>query len=346
MKEHQMPFVSVIIPCRNEGDFIARCVGSIFACNYPKDSFEVIVVDGMSTDNTRSEIADLQKTNEYLKLYDNPQKIVPTAMNIGICNSKGNVIIRVDGHAEVPQDFIARNIEKLQSHPEAWCVGGPIESISASYVGKAIAAAMSSASGVGNAMFRLGNFEGYVDTIAFGAYWRWVFDRIGMFDEELVRNQDDELNYRIILNGGKIFMTPTIHSTYYTRSNIGKLWRQYFQYGFWRIRTMQKHKRPATIRQIVPLALVLSLLLLFLGGFVWKLFWWGLLSELFLYMVVLLLGAFDVYRRSKASFALLAPLVFIILHFAYGFGCIWGIIRFILLRGKGMAKPVEMRMSR
>ncbi|OHB55233.1 MAG: hypothetical protein A2Y07_11065 [Planctomycetes bacterium GWF2_50_10] len=344
--EQPKPFVSVIVPCRNEGDFIARCVCSILVCDYPKDRFEVIVVDGMSTDDTRFEISQLQKSHPNLKLYDNPERIVPTAMNIGISNSKGEVIIRVDGHAEVPPNFIAQNISKLQAHPEAWCVGGAIDSISDTYVGKAIAVAMSSRFGVGNAMFRLGNYEGYVDTIAFGAYHRWVFDKIGTFDEELVRNQDDELNYRLIKEGGKILMSPSIHSKYYTRTSLSKLWRQYFQYGFWRIRTMQKHRRPATLRQMVPLLLVLSMLSLLIGGAFFRPVLLLLMSEIFLYLLLLVAGIVDVSRKAGVSYGLLSPIVFIILHFGYGFGSLWGIMRFILLKGKGMPKASAHKLSR
>jgi len=344
--ETQFPFVTIIIPCRNEADFIERCITSVLACQYPLDRLEVLAVDGMSNNQTRDIILTICKKDSRLELLDNPQKIVPTAMNIGIRHAKGDIIIRIDGHAEVPNDFISRNVAKLTAHQEAWCVGGPIKSVSPNYIGNAIAAAMSSPCGVGNAMFRLGNFEGYVDTIAFGAYWRWVFDKIGMFDEELVRNQDDELNYRLILHGGKILMTPDIHSTYFTRSSLKKLWRQYFQYGFWRIRTMQKHKRPATLRQAVPLLLVTSLLGLSLAGLAFRPLWWLVAIEVLLYICVLALGTLDVGRKSGIKYALAAPLIFVILHFAYGLGGLWGIIRFILLAGRGMAKPEKMKLSR
>lgn len=342
----EKPFVSVIIPCRNEADFIERCVRSVLACDYPHEKIEVLVVDGMSNDTTRDIIASMSKTDERINLIDNPKKIVPTAMNAGIEASKGEIIIRVDGHAEVPVDFIQKSVDVLNSHPEAWCAGGPIKSINSNLVGNAIAAAMSSPFGVGNAMFRLGNYEGYVDTIAFGAYWRLVFDKIGMFDEQLIRNQDDELNYRLIAGGGKIWMTPEIHSKYYTRGSLKKLWRQYFQYGFWRIRTMQKHRRPATIRQLVPLLLVSSLLLLLAGGFLWQPFWWLLFAETCFYSLGLLIGSIDVTRKTDIVNGLLAPLIFIILHFSYGLGCLWGIARFVLLQGKGMGRAEEFKLSR
>lgn len=341
-----LPYVSIIIPCRNEADFISKCIQSVLDCDYPKDKLEVLVIDGISTDGTREEIEKISKQNNIVRLLDNPQKIVPTAMNIGIRQTKGEIVIRIDGHAEVPNDFIMKNVNELIEHREAWCVGGPIESVNQSFVGKAIAAAMSSPVGVGNAMFRLGNFKGYVDTIAFGAYWKWVFDKIGLFDEELVRNQDDELNYRLVRDGGKIWMTPEIKSKYYTRTSLKKLWRQYFQYGFWRIRTMQKHKRPATLRQLAPLLLAASILLLSLCSLFYKPIVYLLLLELVVYILGLFIGFIDVARKSNIKLAMLSPVIFIILHFAYGLGCLWGIVRFILFGGKWMPNRSNMKLSR
>jgi glycosyltransferase involved in cell wall biosynthesis len=289
MTGEEQPLVSVIVPCRDEGDFIEKCIRSVLNSEYQADKIEVLVVDGMSIDGTRKIVERLCEQDNRVSLYNNEQKIVPTAMNIGIAAAKGQVIIRVDGHVVVAEDFIKENVRQLQNHPEAWCVGGPIETVSPTYIGRAIAAAMSSPVGVGNAMFRLGNYEGFVDTIAFGAYWRWVFDRIGLFDEELVRHQDDELNLRLIRGGGKIFMTPKIRSRYYPRSTLRKLWRQYYQYGFWRIKTMQMYGRPAVSRQSIPLLFVSSLGLLGLVGIFWKVTWWLLGAEFALLYVLGLL---------------------------------------------------------
>jgi glycosyltransferase involved in cell wall biosynthesis len=346
MQNNEKPFVSVIIPCRNEKDFIERCICSVLASDYPVDRLEVIVVDGLSTDGTDASVARIAEKDSRVTLLHNPQKVMPVAMNTGISRAKGAIIIPLGGHTEVAGDFVLQSVKTLTEDNKAWCVGGPIESISPNYIGRAIAAAMSSPFGVGNAMFRLGDFEGYVDTVAFGAYWRWVFDKIGLFDEELVRNQDDELNYRLILHGGKILMTPRIRSKYFTRNSLKKLWQQYFQYGFWRIRTMRKHKCPATIRQTVPLLFVLLLFGFLFAGMIWQPFWWLLLTELALYALALLLGIFDVGVKSGFRYALLAPLIFVILHFAYGLGGIWGIIRFVVLKGRGMKKPQEMELSR
>jgi glycosyltransferase involved in cell wall biosynthesis len=346
MTDEALPFVSIIMPIRNEVDFIGRAIRSILDNDYPIDRIEVLVVDGMSADGTRDTVQQLCEQDNRVSLYDNKRKVVPSALNIGIRNSKGQILIPVSGHAEVANDFIKQSVQQLQENPEVWCVGGPVEIVSTTYIGKAIATALTSPFGIGNAMWRLGNYEGYVDTLAFGAYWRWVFENIGIFDEQLVRNQDDELNLRLILHGGKIFITPKIKSRYYARSNMRKLWRQYFQYGFWRIRTMQKHRRPAVLRQAIPLLFVSSLGLLGLTGIFWEVAWWLLGVEVALYVLGLLYGVYDVSSKAGWKYALPAPLVFMILHFAYGVGGLWGIVRFVLLQGRFMAKPSDIKLTR
>ena len=343
---HDLPMVSVIIPCRNEADFIEITIGSVLANDYPPEKFEVLVIDGLSDDGTAEVVAELSKDDSRVELFANPERIVPHAMNKGIAESCGDIIIRIDGHAKVAPDFIRQSVATLQAHEEAWCVGGAIETVNARFIGKAIAAAMSSPVGVGNAMFRLGQYEGHVDTIAFGAYWKWVFDKIGLFDEELVRNQDDELNMRLILGGGKIWMSRAIRSWYYPRSNLRKLWRQYFQYGFWRIRTMQKHRRPATLRQIAPLLFVLIWITLIGSSLLWWPMGWALAGFAAIYLLALLAGAVDVARKAGLKEALLAPLIFMILHFAYGLGSLKGIAWFLLLRRGGKIKGADHALSR
>ena len=340
------PFVSVIMPVRNEVDFVERAITSVLKNDYPTKKMEVIVVDGMSDDGTGEVVEKLSQEDDRVKILDNPQQIVPTAMNIGLKAARGDVFIRVDGHAEIPRHFVTRSIECLREHPEAWVVGGRIETVADEFIGRAIASAMQSPVGVGNARFRLGDYEGWVDTLAFGAHHGWVPERIGYFDEELVRNQDDEFNLRIILAGGRLWMSKSIRSRYFSRASLGKLWRQYFQYGFWRIRTLQKHKRPAAFRQLVPLLLVLSLLLLGLAALFWQPARILLAVEGGLYLLVLAAGAFDVGRRSGWKFVLTSPLIFGILHFAYGLGSMWGGLRFCLLRGCRMRKPQQIQLSR
>lgn len=346
MIDKVLPFVSIIMPIRNETDFIERAIRSIINNDWPVENMEILVVDGMSDDGTREIVEELSQEDRRIKILDNPRRVVPSAMNIGLKAARGDLFIRVDGHAEVAPDFVRKSIQCLREHPDAWVVGGYIETVANDYIGRVIASAMRSPIGVGNSRFRLGDYEGWVDTLAFGTHHKWIVDKIGYFDEELVRNQDDEFNLRTILAGGKIWMSKSIQSKYFSRRSLGKLWRQYFQYGFWRIRTLQKHKRPATLRQLVPLLFMLSLLVLGLAGLLWRPFWILLALEAALYAMGLLAGAFDVGRKSGWQYAPLAPLVFAILHFGYGLGSLWGIIRFSVLRGCGIKKPEEMQISR
>jgi glycosyltransferase involved in cell wall biosynthesis len=340
-----LPTVSVLVPIRNEADFIARCLRSLLDSDYTGD-LEILVIDGMSDDGTRAIVEQAAQSEPRIHLLDNPHRIVPHAMNIGIRVARGDIILRVDGHAEVPADFVRRSVQVLQEHPECWCAGGQIETIGPTLVGRTIAAAMSTPVGVGNAMFRLKDYEGYVDTIAFGAYWRWVFDRIGLFDEELVRNQDDELNARLIQRGGKIYMSRSIRSRYFPRTNLRKLWRQYFQYGFWRIRTIQKLGRPATPRQVVPLVFVVLLILLVIGGALWSPLRWACGAYVAAYGLGLGAGSLQVARRAGMASFFLAPVVFAILHFAYGLGSLKGVIWFVLLRRGSLQRPEEHALSR
>jgi glycosyltransferase involved in cell wall biosynthesis len=246
------PFVSIIIPVRNEAAFIDGLVRGVLAQDYPPDRFEVIVADGMSTDGTRETLAKLQAIDTRLIVLDNPCRIVPTGLNLAVAHARGEFVIRIDGHATIAPDFIRQNVTLLAEHVDAWIVGGPIRHKGTTALGRAIARAMSHPLGVGNAVHRYPEYEGYVESAQFPAIRRWVFDRVGLFDEQLVRNQDDELHYRVRKAGGKIYISPKVRYSYFVRGRLGRLFKQYFQYGFWRIPVIEKHGRPTTVRQMAP----------------------------------------------------------------------------------------------
>lgn len=322
------PFVTVIVPERNEEKFISRCLESILHQDYGNQNFEVIVVDGLSTDNTGEIIRGLQREHGNLHLLDNPRRIVPTALNLGLQRARGEIIIRVDGHATIAPDYITRCVEMLEA-TKADCVGGPINSISEDAGGRAIALAMSSKFGVGNSRFRVADgYEGYVDTLAFGAYKRSVFERIGFFDEELVRCQDDEFNYRLIKNGGKIFMTPKISSCYFPRTNLKKLWRQYYEYGMWKIRVLQKHSSVMQPRQFVPPLFVLALSLLTAFSIFALPVRAALAGMLALYALAASSCALSLWASNEnCAFPVLLA-AFPILHISYGSGFLVGLLKF------------------
>ncbi len=339
------PSVSVVVPVRNEAKHIEQCVRSVLASDYPADRLEVIVVDGMSDDSTPDIIRRMAEEDDRLRLLENPERIVPHAMNLGIREASGQVVCRLDGHITIPPEYLWRSVRLLQEHPEAWCAGGPIETVGANYMGWVISGAMSTPVGVGNAMFRLGNYEGHVDGVVVACFWRWVFDKVGLFDEELVRNQDDEFNYRLHQAGGKVWMDSRIRATYYGRGSIRKLARQYFQYGFWRIRTIQKHGRPARLRQVAPMLFVCLTSLLVVGAFVCLPLRWCLAVYAALYGLGLLVGTVDAAWKKGVRFAPAVPLALLTMHFAYGLGSLWGLIWFVVFRRKAPS-PETHSLSR
>jgi glycosyltransferase involved in cell wall biosynthesis len=344
------PYVSIIVPCRNEVNFIAKFLDSLLANDYSKINMEVLVVDGMSDDGTRDIIKSYMPQHNIISLIDNEQKTTPAALNLGIKNAKGEVIMRMDVHAEYPTNYISGLLAVL-NETGADNVGGLCDTIPAnnSVIGKAIAMAMAHPFGVGNSYFRIGVVEPrWVDTVPFGCYRRKVFDRIGLFDEELIRNQDDELNLRLIKQGGKILLVPQIISNYYARDSLRNLGRMYFQYGYFKPLVVRKIGGVLTIRQIVPGAFVLSLVLLSLLAP-----WSGmalLYDKILLsaYTAANLSASWITAFRTKAPSAFALPLVFPVVHFAYGFGYLKGVYEFFLLPLFKSRKttPVDIKISR
>ena len=254
MPDH--PTVSVVLPVRNEVTFIDQSLGAVVTQNFPHDRLEVFVVDGRSDDGTPGAAQRIAATSGVpVTVLDNPARIVPVSMNLALKRASGDVVIRVDGHCVIDADYVRCCIDALQ-RTGAECVGGPMETIGQTATAAAIAAAQSSRFGVGGVAFRTSEKPAFVDTLAFGAYRREVFDRIGGFDEELVRNQDDELNLRRTRAGGRIWMDPTIRSTYFSRGTFAGLWRQYHGYGFYKVRVMRKHRTVPSPRHLVPAAFV------------------------------------------------------------------------------------------
>jgi glycosyltransferase involved in cell wall biosynthesis len=314
------------MPVRQEAVHVAATVGAVLAQDYPADRFEVVVADGMSDDGTREALEGLRKTHPNLVIVDNPGRIAPTGLNAAIRASRGSVIVRIDGHTRVAPDYVRACVSALE-RTGADNAGGKMTALGDGAFGEAVAAATSSPFGVGNARFHYSDREEWVDTVYLGAWPRRVFDRIGLFDEELVRDQDDELNYRLRASGGRILLSPSIRSWYTVRGTPTKLWRQYFQYGFWKVRVLQKHPRQMQPRQFVPGAFVAGLVGLCATAAVSPIARGGLAA------LALVYGVADVFAASAAARGRwrLAPaiaLTFPILHLAYGSGFLAGIVRF------------------
>jgi succinoglycan biosynthesis protein ExoA len=324
----RFPFVSVLMPVRNEAGLIDRSLGSVLAQDYPAERMEVIVADGLSGDGTRERVLDAAKRDGRVRLIDNRKRIAPTALNAAVAEARGEVIIRVDGHCEIAPDYISRCVAHLVAG-EAEGVGGPLETVGQTPVAKVIALAMSSGFGVGGSPFRTREgWTGYVDTIAFPAYTRAVVDLAGPYDEELVRNQDDEYNYRLRKLGARILLAADVRAHYVSRSSVRMLSRQYFQYGFWKVRVLQKHPRQMRPRQFVPPLFVATLLLLSVGALFAPAARFALLAAAGAYVVACLVASAAAGRRTGFPEALLLPAVFAALHFSYGVGFLVGLVRF------------------
>lgn len=321
------PLVTVIMPVRNEADFIARSLGAVLRQDHPPEMLQIIVADGMSDDTTREIVRALQAQHANLELVDNPGRIVPTGMNRALRLAHGEVIIRVDGHTEIEPDYVSQSIAALQ-RSEADNVGGKMNACGTGRFGKAVALATSSPFGVGGARFHYSDQEEWVDTVYMGTWPRRVFEQIGLFDEELVRNQDDEFNYRLREHGGRILLSPRIKSIYTGRSTARSLWRQYFQYGYWKVRVLQKHPLQMRLRQFAPPVLVAALL----GSALLALFLrWGLMLFAFTagaYLLANMTASFVTAAKKSLSYLVLLPIVFAILHFSYGLGFLVGLFRF------------------
>jgi glycosyltransferase involved in cell wall biosynthesis len=321
------PFVSVVMPVRNEAGFIARSVGAVVAQDYPSDRMEILIADGMSDDGTRAIINSLQQEHANVKLIDNPGKIVATGLNAALRRAQGEIIVRVDGHCEVAPDYLRRCVGHLLDD-QVEAVGGPLETIGESVTARAIATAMSSRFGVGGSAFRVANVSTqFTDTVAFPAYLHSVIHRAGPFDEELVRNQDDEYNYRLRKLGVKILLASDIRARYYSRATMTKLGSQYFQYGYWKVRVMQKHPRQMQLRQFVPPLFVLVLLAALLATPLLAAA--GYLTALILSCYALaVIAASILSARGKWQVLPLLPLAYVTLHLTYGSGFLFGLVKF------------------
>lgn len=323
------PFVSIIMPVWNESRFIEESLGAVLAQDYPSDRFEVLLADGMSTDDTREIISRVAASYPDIpvKIVDNPGRIASTGLNAALLQARGEVIVRVDGHTFLEGDHVRQCVEVLQ-RSGADHVGGRMETISEGPFGEAVSLATGSSFGVGHGRFHYSDQEEWSDTVSMGAWPREVFERIGLFDEEQVRNQDDEFNYRLLENGGKILLSPSIRSQYYNRSTPRSLWRQYYQYGYWKIRVMQKHPLQMRPRQFAPplfaAALVLSVLLAPFFSFAM----WGAVLVVGSYALANIVASALTARRSGWRLMPRLSLAFAILHLSYGFGFLVGLVRF------------------
>lgn len=317
--------VSVVMPIYNEAKYIDKCLQSLLCQDYPKEKSEWIFVDGNSSDGTVNRIESfILQYPKLIKILNNPKRIVSYAMNIGIGASKGKYIIRLDAHSNYADDYISKCVYYLDN-VDADNVGGVADTKASGFVGNCIAKMLSSRFGVGNSEFRTNGMSGFVDTVPFGAFRREVFFKYGGYDERLVRNQDNEMNYRIRKNGGKVYLANDIHLSYYCRDSIKGITDMASKNGMWNVITMKLCPGAMGIRHFIPLAFVVSIIGLLILGLITKWFWWFLVIEIGLYI------GLDVFFSGKQAGSIKEFLMLLLLfpsfHVSYGFGSLRGIVK-------------------
>lgn len=311
------PFVTVIMPIRNEEAFIARSLGAALAQDYPADRVEIIVADGQSEDRTRAIIRELSGS-ERVKVIDNPRRRQAFGLNLALRNARGEIIVRVDGHTVIAPDYVRQCVQALRE-TGAVNVGGRMEPQGETRIGRAIAAASASRFGVPTA-FHVSDRPQFTDTVYLGAWPRDALLAIGGFDERLRVNEDYELNYRLRRAGGRIYLSPAIRSTYHGRQTLGALARQYFIYGWDRTNTLRLHPNSLKLRQLVAPTFVAALIVgtaLAPLGVAPRLAWFALLS---VYALANIAASTLAARRAGWELLAFIPAVFAVMHVTWGLG--------------------------
>lgn len=323
-----IPFVSTLIVTRNERDYIRLSMMSLIEQTYPKDKYEIIVIDGNSTDGTLDIVNDLQR--EYSKdgfkisILNNEKLILSSGWNIGIKAAKGEYVLRIDAHSTIAPNYIEKCVETML-RVDAVGVGGILVTESLSGGDEAVPLILSSPFGVGNSIFRVSGKEGYADTASYLLYKKYIFEKAGYFDEKMVRNQDIEEHSRIKKAGGRLYFNPEIVATYYSRNTVKKMLKQAYGNGQWNMVLLKKDKSALSIRHLIPFAFVLFLILSLLSGFWWHPIWWLGIAVICLHLILGLY--FATKKTKKVSTIFKMPILYMSLHIAYGLGYIKGLFK-------------------
>ncbi len=326
--------VSVVIPVRNEEKYINACIESVLSQDYCSENLEVIIVDGDSSDSTSEIVKSYMRKYEFIRLLKNPKKFVQHALNIGMKSATGEYIVRLDAHSKYANNYITKCIQYLEK-TGVTNVGGPMR---ASYktdengkiigVQNVIAAAYYSKFALGGGKNHEENYEGLTDTVFLGAFRKKDIEKLNYYDDRLIRNEDDDLCFRMIENGMKIYITPEIKSEYYPRNNYKDLFKQYFEYGLWKVAVIKKHKKPARISHLIPIMFVIFLVLFSILSFFSKTILAFFLSVLGIYLLLDVYFSFRNEKIKKISDNLRLVAIHFILHVSYGLGFFVGIFKF------------------
>jgi glycosyltransferase involved in cell wall biosynthesis len=312
---------------RNEGKYIEKCLDSILYNDFPREQYEIIVVDGDSTDDSRELV--LRKATEFpcIRLLRNSKRIVPPGLNLAIREARGRYIIRMDAHAEYPPDYVTNCIYELKRTGAANVGGRCLTKPGADTdVARAIALLTQTSIGVGNSAFRLGAGDRYVDTVPFGAFRCEVFDQVGPFREDLIRSQDYELNARIRKAGGRIYLSPRIYATYYNASTFAQFMRQGYVNGLWAARAWIRYPVSFCYRHAAPLVFITGLVGLIGLSFFRPGFRWILAAALSVYFFTVFFGSWGIACRHGARFFWLTSALVFCHHCVYGIGSWHGVL--------------------
>ncbi|MBN2148365.1 MAG: glycosyltransferase family 2 protein [Anaerolineales bacterium] len=326
-----MPTVSIIVPCYNEQATITWLLDAIAAQTYPRQDLELVIADGMSTDATRQRIADYQQQHPDLdlRIVDNPQRAIPSALNRAIEAARGTYIVRLDAHSMPDKHYIERCIQALQAG-KGDNVGGVWEILPGGegWAAQGIAIAAAHPLGVGDARYRVGGEAQMVDTVPFGSFRRELALQLGKFDESLLTNEDYEFNTRLRKTGGKIWLDPAIRSRYFARSTITALAGQYWRYGYWKAQMLRRYPETIRWRQFMPPAFVLSLTVLGALAFWIPMAAWLLATEILIYTLALTIAGAQAAAKHRQPMLLLStPLAIACMHLAWGTALVWGLLR-------------------
>jgi len=320
----KLPFVSIIVPMYNEELYIKDCLLSLINQDYPKSSYEIIIIDGNSEDNSKKVVSNLMKKYSFIKLDDNIKRITSAAFNIGIDKAKGEIICIFGAHATYEKDYISTSVYLL-NNITASCVGGFTEILGKDYISNAISYAMSSIFGVGNAYYHFSNKEMYVESVFAGVYKKNDLLKLNKYDEEYIIGQDYEINYRLRESGGKIYYSPKIRSKYIARSSLKKFAKQRYIYGLWKVKTLTDHPNSLSYRHLIPPAfvvfLVLSIVMLFFNLKI------GIIVPV-LYIISNLLFSAKISIKKGLKYIFILPLTFAIMNISWGIGFLFGLKKF------------------
>jgi succinoglycan biosynthesis protein ExoA len=330
MALQENPTVSIIVPCLNEARTIGSLLTAIYEQTYPRAALEVVIADGGSSDGTLAVIERFggEHPGLALKVIENLKRSIPSALNLAISASRGEIIVRLDAHSIPNPDYVERSVAGLQSGAGD-NVGGvwKIQPGSSTWIGRSIAAAAGHRLGVGDAQYRYATQAGPVDTVPFGAFYRKTFQRLGGFDETLLTNEDYEFNTRLRQSGGKVYLDPQIQSRYISRPDLAALARQYWRYGFWKWRMLRRYPHSLRWRQALPPVFVAGTIGLVILALIFAWARWLLLIEILAYFLILLVGALPTAFKMKSPAYLPGlPLAIATMHFAWGSGFIASIL--------------------